>query len=84
MIFSRTDKLKITELANAETSPLENHQDNVATPLVNTQPSPTQSPLEETSVASSAPLSRPLIEAGDASLQAQEGDCPDVHLLGTD
>ena len=40
VLFSRIDELKIPELDNADTDPPENHQDNGATPPVNTQPSP--------------------------------------------
>ena len=84
VLFSHTDELNIPELADAETDPPENHQDNVATPLVNTEPSPPHSPPKDTSVASAAPLPRPYIEAGNAALQAQEGDLPEVLLFGND
>ena len=82
MFFYHTDELKITDLANAETDPLENYQDNGATLPVNTQSSPPHSPPEDTSVASADPPPRPCIESGDAALQAQEGYLPDIRLLG--
>ena len=84
VVFSHTDELKIPELAAAETDPPKNYQDNGATPPVNTQPSPPHSPPEDTSVASDEPPPRPRVEAGDAALQAHEGDLPDVCLLGAD
>ena len=36
MLLSHTNELEIPELADAETNPPENHQDNGAMPLVNT------------------------------------------------
>ena len=82
MLFSHTDKLGIQELVDAETNLLENHQDNGTTPPVNTQPSPPHSSPEDTSVASADPPPRPRVEAGDAALQAREGDLPDIRLHG--
>ena len=79
VLFSCIDEFKIPELDNAETNPLENHQDNGATPSVNTQPYPPHSPLKEAPVDSSAPLSRPCVEAGNAALQVQEGNILDVR-----
>ena len=34
-------------------------------------------------MAPAVPPPRPRIQAGDAALQAQEGDLPDVRLLGS-
>ena len=70
VLFYRIDDIKIPELDDADTEPLENHQDNGTTPPVNTQPYPAQSPPEDTSVASAAPPPHPHVEAGDANLQA--------------
>ena len=39
VFFSQTDELGITELADSDTDPPENHQNNGAMPPVNTQPS---------------------------------------------
>ena len=76
------DHLEIPELDNAETNPPENHQDNGATPPVNTKPYPPHSPLEYSSVAPTAPPSCPRVKASNATLQSQEGYFPDVWLLG--
>ena len=53
-------------------------------PPVNTQPYPLHSPLEDTSVASAVPLTRPRVEADNATPQTQEGDLLYVRLLGDD
>ena len=45
VIFFCIDELELPELDDAETNPPENHQDNDATPPVNNQPSPPNSPL---------------------------------------
>ena len=82
MFFSHNDELGITELADTNTNPPENYQDNGAMPPVNTQLSMSHSPPEDTSATSSEPPPRPGVEAGDADLQAQDGDLPDVRLLG--
>ena len=84
MIFSYTDDLEIPELANAKTDPPENHQYNGSTPPVNTQPSPPHSTPEDTSFASADPPPRPRIKAGDADIQAGEGDLPDVYPIVAD
>ena len=63
VIFSYTNKLKITELANAETNPPQNLQDNGATRPVSTQILLLHSLLEETSVASAEPLTLPRVKA---------------------
>ena len=84
VLFYHTDDLEIPELADAETDPLENQQDNGATALVNTQPSPPHSPPEDTSVVSAEPPPRPRVDAGYAALIAQKGDLLDVRLLVTD
>ena len=52
VLLSHANELKIPELADAETDPPENHQDNGDITLVSTQPSPPHSPLEDTLVAS--------------------------------
>ena len=44
VLLSHTDKLKIPELADADTKPTENHQDNGATLLVKNQPYSPHSP----------------------------------------
>ena len=82
MIFYHTNKIEITELAKADTNPLENYQYSGAKPPFNTHPSPPHSPPEVTSVASAEPPPHPRVEAGNAAIQAQEGDLPDVRLLG--
>ena len=74
VLFSHTDKLKILELTDAETNQPKNHQDRGATPPVNTQPFLPHTPLEETLVASIEPPPHPHVEAGDAALQACDGD----------
>ena len=84
VIFSCIDELEILELDNTETDPPENHQDNVATPPVNTQPSLLHSPLEDASVASYAHPPHPRVEFSNAALQAREGDLSYVRLLGAD
>ena len=84
VLFSHINKLEISDLNDAKTDLPENHQDNGATPPVNTQPYPPHPPLEDASVASAAPPPRPHVEAGNASLQAREGDLSDVRLLGAD
>ena len=84
MLLSHIENLELPELGDAETNPAENLQDNGATPPVLTQPSLLHSLLEDTSVASAAPLPRPRVNAGNAALQAREGDLPDVRLLGAD
>ena len=84
VLFSCIDELKIPDLNDAKTNSLENHQENGATPPVNTQTYPPHSPLEDALVASAALPLRQHVEAGDAALQVQEGDPPDVRLLGSD
>ena len=84
VLSPRINELELSELDDDENDPPENHQDNGATPPVNTQPSPPHSTLEYTSVASAAPPPHPRVEAGNAALQSQEGDLPDVRLLGAD
>ena len=84
VILSHTDEPEILELADDNTDPPENHQDNGATPPVNTQTSPPHPPLEDASAASAAPPPCPRVEAGNAALQAREGELPDVSLLGAD
>ena len=81
MLFSCINGLKFPELDDAETDPPENHQDNGATPPVNTQPSAPNSPLEDALVASDEPLPCPHVEANNAALLAQEGYLPDVCLF---
>ena len=39
--------------------------------------------MEDTSVASAAPLPRPCVESGDVDLQAREVYLPDIFLLGS-
>ena len=82
VLLYRIDELKLPEIDDAETNLSENHQENGATPPVNTEPSLPQSPMEDASVASAAPPPRPSVTAGNPALQAQEGDLPDVRLLG--
>ena len=71
MLFSCIDELEIPELDDAENDSPENHQDNGATPPVNTHPSMPHSPTEDAFVASYAPPSRPRVEAGNAAIQAR-------------
>ena len=70
LLFSCIDNLETPELNYVETEPPENHQDNGATPPVNTQPFPLHSPLEDILVASAAPPPRPRVDASNAALQA--------------
>ena len=49
-----------------------------------TQPYPPYSTLEDAAVALAASPPHPCVEVGNAALQAQEGDLPDVRLLGAD
>ena len=84
MLFSCIHELKIPELDDADTDPPKNHQENCATPPVNNHTYPPHSPLEDTLVASTAPLPRPHVEAKNAVLQVREGDLPDIRLIGTD
>ena len=84
VLLSRIKELEIPELDDAKTDPPENHQDNGTTPLVKIQPFLPHSPLEDASVASSPPPSLPRVKAGNAALQAQEGNLPDVRLLSDD
>ena len=82
VLFSRIYELELPELDDAETNPPENHQDNGATPPVNTHPSPPHSLLRDALVSPAAPPLHPRVEAVDAALKAREGDYPDVRLLG--
>ena len=72
VISSHTNEIEIMELADDETDPPENHQDNGAMLPVNTQPYLPHLPPEDTSVDSAEPLPRPCVESRDAALQAQE------------
>ena len=72
IIFSCIDKLRLPELNNSETNPTENLQDNGATSPFLTQPYPPHSPLEDASVAPTAPPPHPSVKASDADLQLQE------------
>ena len=74
--------MEIPELANTETDPPQNPQDNGAMPPVSTQQYPPHSPLEDTLVTSAEPLPRPHVKSGDAALQARAGDLLYVCLLG--
>ena len=82
-LLSHTDELKIPELADIETDPIENLQDNGATPPVGTQPYLPHSPLEDTSAALAGPPPCPHVEAIDAAHQARTGELPYVHPLGS-
>ena len=84
VLFSCIESLELPELEDSENDLLENHQDNGATPPVNTQPYPTYSPLEEALATPSAPPPHPRVEAGDTALQVRKGDLPDVRLPGAD
>ena len=84
MLFSHTEKLGILELADVETNPPKNLEENGATLPVNTQPSPPHSLTEDTSVASAKSPPCPRVEARDTALQARAGDLPYVGLLGAD
>ena len=84
VLLSCIDELEISELDNAKTDPPENHQVNRTTPPVNTQPSLPHFPLEDAYVALAPLPPCVLIEAVNATLQAQEVDLPDVCLLGAD
>ena len=69
VLFYHTNELEIPELANAKTDLPENHQDNGATPLVDTQPFLLYSPPQDTLVASAEPPPHPRIKARDAAIQ---------------
>ena len=81
-LFSYTNELKILEIADTETDPPENLQENGAMPPVSTYPSLSYSSLKDTLVTLAKPTPRHRVEAGDATLQARAGDLPDVRLLG--
>ena len=84
VFFSRMDGPKIIEFDDADNDLPENHQENGATPPVNTQPYSPQSPQEDTLVASAAPPPYSGVEAGNAALQARWGELLYVHLFGAD
>ena len=84
VLFCHTDEIEIIELADDETNLPENHKYNGDMPSVNTQPSLTHSPPEDTLVASAEAPLRPCAKAEDTALQACEGDLQDIPLLGTD
>ena len=66
-LFNQSEKVNPLELTNNETTPYENHQDNVATTPHRNQPSYTHSPLPDTSVTLELPPLRPRIDAGVAA-----------------
>ena len=84
VLFYHTEKLEISDISYAETDPPENHQNNGATPPVNTQPYPPHLPPEDTSSASYKPLPCPRFEARDAKLQEREGYLLGVCLLSAE
>ena len=77
-MFSYTDEIKITELADTETNQPKNYQGNGTTPPVNTQPFPLHY-LQE--VALVKPPSRPRVETEDVALQDRKGGPPNVCLI---
>ena len=84
VIFSHTNELEITELANAKTDPTKNIQDYGSTTPIRTYPSLPHSTLEDNSVSPAEPPPCPHVESVEASPQAHVGDLPDVQLLGSD
>ena len=84
VLYTHTNELKTTELADAETNPNENHGDNSATPSLGTHPSSPYSPLTDTADALVEPLPRPWVDAGDAAVLARAGNLPGVRLQGDD
>ena len=84
VLFSHTNKLKILDLADADTDPTKNLQDNGTMLPVETHPSLPHSPLEDTLVALEEPPAYPRVGDGYAALQACMGDLTDVLLLGAD
>ena len=84
VIFSCIDKIELPELDDADTKPLENLQDNGATLPVLTQPSPSNSPLEDAPVAPADSPPHSCVEDGIAALQERYEDLPDVYLLSAD
>ena len=84
VLFFHTNDTEILDLANADTNPPQNLQENGSTLTVNTHKSPTNSPLEKNSVTSAEPLPCPCVKDRDATLQACAGDLPDARLLGAD
>ena len=82
VLFTHTNKLEIPKIADAETNPTKNHQDNGATSQLGTQPSSSHSSLTDTSVAPAKPPPIPHVEAGDVAVLGRGGDLPDVCLLG--
>ena len=83
-LFNHTNEFETIDLADADTKPTENHQDNYTTPSLGTQTSSTHSPLTDTPAALAEPLPRPYVEAGDAAVLACTGDIRGVSLLGAD
>ena len=73
VIFTHTNKLKITELVNANTKPIKKNQDNGATPPLVTYPSSLHSPLTDASVSLAKPLPHPHVESGDAYILTRAG-----------
>ena len=81
VLFYHTDELEITELADAETNPPENYQDNGATQMVNTQSPLLHSPPRDNSFASAEFPPRPCIKESEAAFKVREEDLLDVGLL---
>ena len=79
-LFIQPNKLEYMELADAETTPTENHGDNNIFPDLGTQPYLQYSPRTDTSVAPDEPLPFPGVEARDATVIEHARDLPEVRI----
>ena len=73
VLFTYTNEIKITELADADTKLTENHQYNGSMTLLVTQPYSPHSPLTDTLFALAEPPPRPRVEAGEAAVLVRAG-----------
>ena len=83
MLFTHTNKIEIPELADDETDPTENLEDDGTTSTIITQPYLPHSPQEDTSFGLDETLPYHRVENGDNALQSRVGDLLDVLLLGS-
>ena len=83
VLFAYSNELEIPVLADSETDPTKNHQDNDTTPPLGTKSSSSHSPLEDILVAPEKPHICTHVKVRDAALQVRLGDLPDMCLLGS-
>ena len=74
VLFTQPDEIDTMDLDDAETTPDENHQDNGASPPLNTQPSSLQTPLTDALVDLYEPPTCSHIDARDAAHLARAED----------